>query len=361
MKIKDINNLDIKVGIICKSVKEQKIRADINEKHIPIAGDVAIFRVLTLGKHTRIQTESGRNTVILPGDLIMGAFGSRYATSQIEGYVPNSYLESYDILGQGGVIGQAKSWHLNYDLVGTTKVELIGYVVNENGQVVNTIKNFEPLQTFDPISFLDSPKTILSLGTSMDSGKTSSAAFLAYGLKKAGKTVAFIKLTGTTYTKDKNFVEDYGAHDTIDFSDFGFPSTYMCETEVLLDLYQSLLTKMVNSVNPDYVIVEIADGLLERETNALLKHSAFKSQFQGAIFSASGSLSGIAGAKQLEDFGITVIGISGLVTTSPLLVEEIRQNSKYSVLLMEDLMSEKIIHIIDKKHILNNCDQVEIY
>lgn len=361
MELKDINNLDIKIGIICKSVTEQKIRVDINENYIPIAGDVAVFRVMTLGKHTRIQTESGRNTVILPGDLIMGAFGNRYATSQIEGYVPKSYLESYDILGQGCVIGQAKSWHLNFDLIGTTTVKLIGYVANTDGHVVNTIKNFEPLQSFDPISFLNSPKAILSLGTSMDSGKTSSAAFMAHGLKKAGKTVAFIKLTGTTYTKDKNFVQDYGAHDTIDFSDFGFPSTYMCDTEVLLNLYQSLLAKMVNSVNPDYVIVEIADGLLERETNALLKHSGFKSQFHGAIFSASGSLSGIAGANQIEDLGINIIGISGLVTTSPLLVEEIRQNSKYSVLLMEDLMSEKIIHIIDKKNILNNSDKVEIY
>lgn len=361
MELIDINNLDIKKGIICKEVKEQKIRVDLNKKYIPEAGDVAVFKVIALGKHTRIQTDSGRNTFILPDDLIMGAFGNRYASSQIEGYVPKSYLESYDILGQGGVIGQAKSWHLNFDLIGTTAVELIGYVVNVEGQVVNTIKNFEPLQSFSPVSFLDSPKVILSLGTSMDSGKTSSAAFLAHGLKKAGKTVAFIKLTGTTYTKDKNFVQDYGAHDTIDFSDFGFPSTYMCDTKVLLDLYQSLLTKMVNSVNPDYVIVEIADGLLERETNALLKHAAFIRQFQGAIFSAAGSLSSIAGAKQLEDLGINIIGISGLVTTSPLLVEEIRQNSKYSVLLMEDLMSEKIIHIIDKKNILNNSDKVEIY
>lgn len=361
MVLKDINNLDIKIGIICKNVKEQKIRVDLNKIYIPEAGDVAVFKVIVLGKHTRIQTDSGRNTIILPDDLIMGAFGNRYATSQIEGYVPKSYLESYDILGQGGVIGQAKSWHLNFDLIGTTTVELIGYVVNAEGQVVNTIKNFEPLQSFDPVSFLDSPKVILSLGTSMDSGKTSSAAFLAHGLKKAGKTVAFIKLTGTTYTKDKNFVQDYGAHDAVDFSDFGFPSTYMCDTEVLLDLYQSLLTKVINSVNPDYVIVEIADGLLERETNALLKHTAFIRQFQGAMFSATGSLSGIAGAKQIEDLGINIIGVSGLVTTSPLLVEEIRQNSKYSVLLMEDLMSEKIIHIIDNKNILNNSDKVEIY
>jgi len=347
MILRDINNLDIKKGIICKNVKEQKIRIDINKKYIPEAGDAAVFKVMQLGKHTRIQTENGRNTFILPDDLIMGTFGNRYATGQIEGYVPNSYLESYDILGQGGVIGEAKSWHVNYDLIGTTTVELIGYVVNTEGRVINTIKNFQPLLSFDPVSFVNSPKAILSLGTSMDSGKTSSAAFLAHGLKKAGKTVAFIKLTGTAYTKDKNFVQDYGAHATIDFSDFGFPSTYMCDTDLILDLYQSLLNQMLNSVNPDYVIVEIADGLYERETNALLNHAEFKKQFQGAIFSAAGSLSGIAGAKQLEGLGIHVFGISGLVTTSPLLVKEIKQNSKYNVLLMEDLMSEKIMHIIN--------------
>jgi len=360
MVLKDICNFEIKKGIICKNVKDQKIRIDLNKKYIPKAGDVAVFRIMEIGKHTRIQTINGRNTYILPADLIMGAFGNRYATAQLEGYVPTSCLENYDILGQGAVIGQATSWNLKYEDIGPTIVELVGYVANTEGKITNTINIAEPLSSFNPVSFAHLPKVILSLGTSMDSGKTSSAGFLAHGLKKAGKTVSFIKLTGTTYTKDKTFVKDYGAHAVIDFSDFGFPSTYMCNINELLDLYQSLLNK-VSTIFTDYVIVEIADGLLERETRALLYHVDFKQQFYGVLFSSTDSLSAIAGAQQLESIGYSVLGLTGLVTTSPLLVKEIQYHSKYKVLLREDLMSGGIINLIEEKRILNGNDKVEIH
>jgi len=359
MKTQNLDNWDIKKGIICKNISGDFIRTDINKQYMPKSGDAAVFKVLEIGKHTRIQTTSGRNTFLIPEDLIMCAFGTRYASGQIEGYVPTSYLETYDILGQGGVVGEAKSWHANYDLVGTTTVELVGYITDKSGNVLNSIESSGLLYPFNVTPHTKTPKVILSVGTSMDSGKTSSAAFLAHGIKKAGKIVSFIKLTGTVYTKDKNYVKDYGAHMVADFSDFGFPSTYMCEIDELLDLYQSLLNH-VQSVKPDYVIVEIADGLLERETKALLEDEVFRDQIYGAVFSAADSMSAIAGAKILADLGYNLYAISGLVTTSPLLVNEIKNNSDHRVMFREELMSKEIIDTFEKKRNLIDNDKVVI-
>jgi len=348
MKTNHINTETIKKAIICKNVTSTLMNKEINKTHLPIAGDVAIFKVIENGKHRRLQTESELNLYILPGDLIMGAFGNRYATEQMEGYVPNTYHNIYHILGQGGVIGILKSIHERFELRGPTTLELVGYIVNEDGEVVNTKYLNEKTNEKEPIYLNTRSKTILSLGTSMDSGKTTSAAFLARGLKAAGKIVAYIKLTGTVYTKDKNMVKSYGADITIDFSDLGFPSTFMCSTDEILELYNRLIAK-VKSVNPDYIIVEIADGLLQRETHALIQNRSFMNRIDGVLFSSQDSMSAIAGADMLSLLKCNVIGTTGLFTRSPLLIEEVRTKSKHTVLTGEDLMSEEILKTLEKK------------
>lgn len=348
MILSKINSSRLKKTIICKNVNSTIINKQIKRFYMPKAGDVAIFKVKEIGKHTAIQSTNGNNKYILPGDLIMAAFGNRYATEQMEGYVPNSYHSTYHILGQGGAIGILKSIHSKFELIGPTKLGLVGYVVDEEGHVINTKNSNKEIILDKSIPVNKHPKTILSLGTSMDSGKTTSAAFLARGLKLARKKVAFIKLTGTVYTKDKRMVRDFGAHVSLDFSDFGFPSTYMCSTDELIDLYGEML-KRINPYNPDYIIIEIADGLLQRETHALIHNKKFMNNVSGALFSSGDSMSAIAGANMLLQLKCNVIGVTGLFTTSPLLVEEVKQQSDYTVLIGEDLMSKDIINTIERK------------
>lgn len=187
MKSNKINSNKIKKAIICKNVISTIINKQIKKTYVPKAGDVAIFKVKEIGKHTRIQSTNGNNKYILPGDLIMAAFGNRYATEQMEGFIPNTYHNTYHVLGQGGAIGILKNIHAKFELVGPTSLSLVGYVVNENGGVINTkyLKSESPIQKYIPLN--TNPKVILSLGTSMDSGKTTSAAFIARGLKLARK------------------------------------------------------------------------------------------------------------------------------------------------------------------------------
>jgi hypothetical protein len=348
MQFNKININKIKKTIICKNVFSTLINKQIKKTYIPNAGDVAIFKVKEIGKHTRIQSSNGSNKYILPGDLIMAVFGNRYATEQMEGYVPDTYHTTYHILGQGGAIGILKTIHERFELKGPTTLSLVGYVVDKDGAVINTKYLNNELRPNMSIPLNNDPKIILSLGTSMDSGKTTTAAFLSRGLKLARKKIAYIKLTGTVYTKDKNMVNDYGATFTVDFSDFGFPSTYMCTIEELLILYDNLIEQVKQS-NPDYIIVEIADGLLQRETSALINNKRFINNVSGALFSSVDSMSAITGADLLMKLGINVIGVSGLFTTSPLLIKEVQLQSKYIVLTGETLMTKGIIDILDKK------------
>lgn len=330
----------IKKGIICREVREYNINRLNNRTYQPKAGDVAIFRVLKIGKHKAIQGDTGKNYYLFPGDLIMATFGNRYASNQFEGYVPEGYQEEYHMLGQGGVVGKVSSMHAKMEAHGVTTLKLVGYATSGGSQVINTQYLTDKRVTFEPNRHRNY-KIILSLGASMDSGKTTSAAYLCRGLRNAGKTVAFIKLTGTVYSKDKRYVKDCGAHKVVDFSNLGFPSTYMYEMQEILDIFEGL-SRQVEEIKPDYVVVEIADGLLQRETNLLLKNPAFRSIVDDVLLSCGDSLSVLSGLDILRSMGLEPFAVGGLLNVAPLMVDEVRRNINLPVLSLDDLMSRKV-------------------
>ena len=331
----------IKKAIICKDVEEFNINSSIKKTHVPKAGDVAVFKVLSTGKHDAIQGVNGNNTYIFEGDYVMLAFGNRYATGQFEGYVPEGYLPRYQILGKGGAVGRLESMNVKLKKVGATDLRLVGYATNAEGNVINTKYMNRSEVTFNPKT-IRTPKIILSIGASMDSGKTTTAGYLCRGIMLAKKKVAFIKLTGTVMSKDKSFVRDCGAKIALDFSNAGFPSTYLCDEQEMLNLYEYLL-QMTEVIDPDYIVMEIADGLFQRETAMLLRHKAFMSTISGVMFSCGDSLSAMHGIKLLEDLNQNILGICGLFTISPLLVNEVQEETKYPVFTLSDLSSPKIV------------------
>lgn len=336
---------EIKKAIICKDIQDYRISRYMNKTYIPKAGDVGIFKVMEIGKHKAIQNDSGKNSYIFPGDYIMAAFGNRYATNQFEGYVPEKVMDQYQILGQGGCVGVLKSTHVKFEKIGATQLKLVGYVINDRSEIINTHYLKVQEREFNPKKVRNF-QTILSIGSSMDSGKTTSAAYLCRGLKNAGNKVAFIKLTGTVFSKDKRFVKDCGAHVAYDFSNLGFPSTYMYSLESILNVYEGLLAK-IELTNPDYLVIEIADGLLQRETNMLLNSKLFMNTIDHMLLSCGDSLSVMSGLAYLEAINFFPFAISGLINTSPLLVNEVRNSTHVPLLGLEDLMSKSIVKFID--------------
>jgi hypothetical protein len=334
----------IKKAIICKEVGDYSVDSSINKSHIPRMGDVAVFRVMELGKHKAVQGTGGNNAYIYEGDLVMAAFGNRYASNQLEGYVPDSYHDEYHILGKGGCVGVLKTLHAKFEMVGPTKLELIGYATDSNGDVINTIYLNKQQTKFNP-QRKNPFKVVLSIGSSMDSGKTTSAAFLCRGLHLAGKRVGYIKMTGTVYTRDRHFVRDCGADISVDFSNLGYPATFMAEFDELLDIYESLLD-MVAESNPDYVIMEIADGLLQRETRWLLSNPEFMGTIHSIMMSCGDSLGAKGGIDFLRELGREPFCVTGLFTISPLLTEEIENNITVPVITGPVLMSAAIEPVV---------------
>ncbi|TFV93171.1 DUF1611 domain-containing protein [Algoriphagus kandeliae] len=318
-------NTRIKKGMLCNKIDPARL---LSPELLPLdtsfqAGDVGVFEVLEIGKHTQLQS-SGRNLSILPGDHIMCVFGTRYATNQFEGYIPSQIQDEYHLLGGGGVVGILESTHVKYEKEGPTRLKLIGMAVDHKGQIINTI--LERKNAIKKFTGKEAHKTkvILSLGSSMDSGKTTTAAYLVHGFAKKGITSAYIKLTGTAYPKDKNLAYDLGAAVSVDFSKFGYPSTYLSSEAEILNLYETLLTE-VNTLNPEFVVVEIADGLFQRETRMLLQNPVFMSTVHQVVFSAGDSLSAVHGMETLINWEIMPSALSGLFTASPLLIKEVKE------------------------------------
>jgi hypothetical protein len=274
---------------------------------------------------------------LFDGDLVMLAFGGRYATNQFEGYVPESPVRQCHLLGRGGVAGILTSKNATFKTV-PAQLELVGYAVGRGGSVLNTIR-WKALDDFNRFNIR--AKVILSVGSSMDSGKTTSAAWLCGGLRAAGKRVAYLKLTGTTFPKDAALNLDRGAHFAADFSEFGFPSTYLLDKETLLNLYQSLVNMACDEGRAEYVVMEIADGLLQRETAMLLGDPHFRSTVHATLFSAGDSLGVLSGLQILEEWGIRPFAVSGLFTASELLIREVSDRVKAPVLRLADLLSER--------------------
>lgn len=340
--------MKVKKTYLCREILDYKVDHEIPADYVPLVGDVGVFKVLKIGKHRNVQSEWKRNMVIIAGDHIMAAFGNRYATNQFEGYVPASIPDELHILAGGGVVGVVASVHYNLEDIGPTLLKMVGVVRSSSGKVINTIENKKHLIVPYSGNAASQTKVILSLGSSMDSGKTTTAAYLINGIMRAGHKVSFLKITGTTYTKDSDLNFDLGAESSFDFSYLGYPSTFLCKEKEILDIYETLLTAALTS-SPEYVVVEIADGLYQRETKFLYLSKEFMSTIHSVLFSAGDSLSALHGYELLKAQGITPMALSGLFTASPLLIREVNEHKDMDIPVVNvDQLSDMAIDLINR-------------
>jgi hypothetical protein len=114
---------------------------------------------------------------------------------------------------------------------------------------------------------------------------------------------------------------DAGACVALDFVDGGYASTYLCPGEELVNLHQLLLAHTA-SHKPDYVVVEIADGLLQNETAALLQNRRFTRTVDAWVFAAGDPLGAAGGVRVMREWGIEPLAISGVVSMSALGIRE---------------------------------------
>ena len=87
----------------------------------------------------------------------------------------------------------------------------------------------------------------------------------------------------------------------------------------------------------DRIVVEIADGLLQTETQALMRSATFRALIDRVVFTGGDAMSAIGGVRMLREYGFDVAGVSGLVTASPLPLREATSAVGVPILRIQDL------------------------
>jgi hypothetical protein len=294
----------------------------------PRAGDVVLARVTALGQHQRIENIHGRRGALYVGDEIIVAFGNRYAPDQFEAFVPNR-LDPCQLVAGGGVAGEVTAKHAR--MRSATQIEPIGLLARADGTPLNLNQFTAPAERSDR-----PPLVIAVAGSSMNAGKTTTAAGLVHGLSRAGFRTGAAKLTGTGSGGDLWSMLDAGAALAIDFTDAGHASTFGLSTRELAVTTNYLLGRL-SAANLDIAVVEIADGLLQRETAALIDMSVATGWFDKLVFAAGDAMGAAFGAQWLADHGRAASVISGLVSASPLAAREAAQATGLPIATLAEL------------------------
>jgi len=213
-----------------------------------------------------------------------------------------------------------------------TVINPIGLLADSEGRRIN-LSNY----ALQPITYTGQrPYTLASIGACMNSGKTTTAANLIKGLVNSGLKVGAAKITGTGAVGDIYFMRDAGANPVLDFTECGFPSTYRATPEQVLGILETL-TSHIAAAGVDAIVIEIADGLFQKETSKLATSLSFSHAIDGLIFSAPTALGAAGGVEWLQRYNLPVVAIGGMLTTSPLAAHEAEEVTGLPVLTLEQL------------------------
>ncbi len=306
-----------------------------------VAGDMVLCKILEVGQHKNIQLSDRRNSASYPGDLVVLCLGDRYAPDQFhcKAELKDGPMQ---LAAGGGIVGHVVAAHQRMNR--PTSVQPLGLLTNAQGKAMNVADYALPAKV------PNNDATVIGVfGASMNSGKTTAAASLAHGLRRAGHTVAGIKATGTGAFGDFNAFEDAGIPVT-DFTDAGMATTYKMPLERIERGFDTLVaTAAENGAN--MVVVEIADGVFQRETRAILNQSRIRERLDGILFAAPDALGAFGGVTVLERYGLSPFAISGMVSCSPLASAEAAQITGLPILSREELWDRAVVSKLVARHV----------
>jgi len=300
----------------------------------PRAGDIVFARVKELRRQKKLELPSGRLAKIFPGDEIIICYGNRYAPDQYEAFVPDD-LGPCQLVAAGGIAARLTSKHAM--IADPTEIEPLGILAEANGRRLNLLDWALPMHPLPA----NRPPTVAVIGTSMNAGKTTSVSNLIRGLAQSGCRVGAAKITGTGSGPDRWSMIDSGAKYMVDFTDAGFASTFCCSTGeiegILCTLIDYLTEKQCHAI-----VIEVADGVMQEETAALVRSSCFRDAVDGLLFAAGDAMGAVAGVQWLHQHKWPVLGVTGLFTASPLAVREARQALEAPIFNADELATPEI-------------------
>jgi hypothetical protein len=293
----------------------------------PRSGDVVLARVDAVGHHKSLERIDGRRCRLFAGDEIVLAYGDRYAPDQFHAQVPDDY-RSCHLAAAGGLIALVTEQHAR--MAEPTSLTPLARIGDAAGLPLRLARfRLAPPPTSRRIP------TLAVVGTAMNAGKTTTCAALIRGLARSGVRVGAAKLTGTAAGGDTWAMRDAGARHALDFTDAGLASTYrvpIAEVEAAAGL---LLDHLAASC--EAAVVEVADGLLQTETRALVAGPLFRERIDGVVFAANDAMGAAAGVEWLRSAGLHVVAVSGALTASPLATAEAAAITGLPCLTIEQL------------------------
>jgi hypothetical protein len=310
----------------------------LTENTAPQAGDLVLCRVDKLGQHRNIELANGRRARLFPGDEIVLAYGHRYAPDQFEAEVPGD-LGPCHMVAAGGIAARVIAKHGK--MKAATQIKPLGLVGDRTGHVLN-LADFALEKTHFDYNHVP---TFAVVGTSMNAGKTETCTHIIRGLVNAGLRVGAAKVTGTGAGCDAWSMLDAGAALVLDFGDAGLPSTYLASAAQIDEVFVALTRHLYRS-GVDVVVLEVADGIFQRETTMLLDSPRFARAVDGIVFAAGDAMGSSAGVQWLQQRGLPVVAASGLLTASPLAIREARAAHSLPVLDLDDLSSAGIAEVL---------------
>jgi len=329
-----------------RRIDTDKIASLLTGEVSPRAGDLVLAEVVRLGQHKRIELGHGRRATLFPGDEVIICYGNRYAPDQFEAEIPADLGECH-LVAAGGVASSCLS--RNSKIRAPTRIRPIGLLADAAGKRINmsdwALPALPPLRSNIPV--------VTVVGTSMNAGKTTTAANMIKGLSRAGLKVGAAKVTGTGAGGDVWLMKDSGAAAVYDFTDAGYVSTHLTPISELENIASNLLMQLVQDA-VDVVVLEVADGLLQEETSGLLRSEKFRAMIDSVIFSAGDAMGAHHGVEWLRQNDIPVIAVSGALTASPLARREAQQIIDLPVLGTAELSSAEIVGLLKLNQAVQN-------
>ena len=298
------------------------------------SGDLVVACVKEIGQHTRIELPNGRRATLHVGDEVLLACGARYAPDQFEADCPTSAGPAH-LAAAGGIAGHVQESHGR--MKPATVIEILGAVCSRDGARLN-LDQYAVTSQVHPVRV----PVVAVCGTAMNAGKTHTAASLVRGMALAGHKVAAFKITGTGAGGDLWSFKDSGAHFIRDFTDAGFATTYRWPVADILAGMRRVIAEL-ETAGAEVIVLELADGLLQGETAALLRHDELRSIMTAMIFAAGDAMGAHAGAAWLRRAGLPVCAVSGCLTRSPLAMREVDAAVGLPCLAPDDLQARETV------------------
>jgi hypothetical protein len=334
-----------KIGSVVSALGLGRTLAAVGVRRRARAGDAVVVRALTdSATYNQLELPSGRLAKVNPGDVIVGALGSRRALKGFVGDVPEEVGagDRLHLLNMGGVVGCCTGHHSS--LSDAIEVEVVGFVTDEAGGVRNIADAALPLRESLPAGC--APIVIVA-GACMNSGKTYAAVEIVRQATRAGMRVAAAKLSGVACLRDTLHMADHGAVATASFLDAGLPSTVGVGD--LAPVAKAIISKL-NECAPDLVVIELGDGILGGySVESVFDDAELRAATAAIVFCASDYVGAWGGVELFRRRGIRVDLIAGSVTDSQMGQDYIERefgvpagNAKRNGARLFELIKEKV-------------------